>query len=83
VSEYAALAEKNGFEVRLITLFDPPTGLADGVAGMRKWIAMFAGDYLAKAGEANREKVLHKVEETLRPNYFATANGGPTTAGFA
>src|SRR5579863_3944114 len=70
VSEYSTLAERNGFEVRLITLFDRPTGLADGVAGMRNWIKMFGAAYLAKAGEARREEFLTKVEEILRPKLF-------------
>jgi len=70
VSEYAALAEKNGFEVRLITLFDRPTGLADGAAGMRNWILMFGAAYLAKAGDAKREEFIGMVEETLRPQLF-------------
>ena len=70
VSEYAALAERIGFEVRLITLFDRPTEFADSAAGMRNWIAMFGGDYLAKAGDANREKFLSRVEELLRPELF-------------
>ena len=70
VSEYSVLAEKNGFEVRLITLFDRPTGLADGAAGMRNWIVMFGADYLVKAGETKREEFLGKVEEMLRPKLF-------------
>jgi trans-aconitate methyltransferase len=70
VSEYATLAEKNGFEVRFITLFDRPTVLADGAAGLRNWIVMFGGDYLAKAGEAKREEFLSRVEEMLRPKLF-------------
>ena len=70
VSEYSTRAERNGFEVRLITLFDRPTGLADGAAGMRNWILMFAADYLAKAGEARREQFLCRVEEMLRPKLF-------------
>jgi trans-aconitate 2-methyltransferase len=70
VSEYASLAEKNGFEVRFITLFDRPTGLADGTAGMRNWIAMFGADYLEKAEEARREEFLGRVEEILRPKLF-------------
>ena len=70
VSEYAAIAEKSGFEVRFITLFDRPTGLADGAAGMRNWIVMFGADYLARAGEARREKFLGRVEEILRPKLF-------------
>jgi trans-aconitate 2-methyltransferase len=70
VSEYSALAEKNGFEVRFITLFDRPTYLADGAAGLRNWIVMFGGDYLVKAGEAKREEFIREVEEKLRPKLF-------------
>lgn len=70
VSEYSALVERNGFEVRLITLFDRPTGLADGAAGMRNWIVMFGADYLAKAGDPKREEFLRRVEEMLRPKLF-------------
>jgi trans-aconitate methyltransferase len=70
VSEYSMLAERNGFEVRLITLFDRPTGLADGAAGMRNWIIMFGADYLAKVGDARREEFLSRVEEMLRPKLF-------------
>jgi trans-aconitate 2-methyltransferase len=70
VSEYSTLAERNGFEVRFITLFDRPTGLADGSAGMRNWILMFGGDYLAKAGPSRREKFLDRVDEILRPTLF-------------
>jgi trans-aconitate 2-methyltransferase len=70
VGEYATLAERGGFEVRFATLFDRPTGLADGAAGMRNWITMFGGDYLAKAGAARREQFLARVEEILRPTLF-------------
>jgi len=70
VSEYSTVAEKNGFEVRFITLFDRPTVLADGPAGLGNWIVMFAGDYLAKAGEVKREEFLGRVEEMLRPKLF-------------
>lgn len=70
VSEYSTLAERNGFEVRFITLFDRPTGLADGAAGMRNWISMFGAEYLAKAGEASHEKFFGIVEEMLRPKLF-------------
>lgn len=70
VSEYSTLAEKVGFEVRFITLFDRPTGLADGAAGMRNWIFMFGAEYLAKAGEARHEEFLGRVEDILRPKLF-------------
>ena len=70
ISEYSTLAEKNGFEVRLITLFDRPTVLSDGAAGMRNWIMMFGAEYLAKAGGARREEFLDRVEKMLRPKLF-------------
>jgi trans-aconitate methyltransferase len=70
VSEYGSLVEKNGLEVRFITLFDRPTGLADGAAGMRNWITMFGAEYLAKAGDAKREEFLATVEDALRPKLF-------------
>jgi trans-aconitate methyltransferase len=70
VSEYATLLEQNGFEVRLMTLFDRPTGLADGEAGMRNWITMFGGAYLEKAGSARREEFFQRIEGLLRPELF-------------
>ncbi len=70
VAEYAALLEENGFEVRFITLFDRPTGLADGEAGLRNWIAMFCTAYLDGLDAAQRESFLRKVEDTLRPELF-------------
>lgn len=70
VSEYSTLAERSGFEVRFITLFDRPTRLADGASGMRNWVVMFGAEYLAKAGEAKREQFLGRVDEILRPKLF-------------
>jgi trans-aconitate methyltransferase len=70
VSQYATLLEKKGFEVRFITLFDRPTLLADGEAGMRNWITMFCSDYYAKLDPEPRETFLRRVEELLRPELF-------------
>lgn len=70
VSEYATLVERNGLEVRFITLFDRPTALADGAAGMGNWIGMFCAEYLAKTGEARRGEFISKVETMLRPKLF-------------
>jgi trans-aconitate 2-methyltransferase len=70
IGEYATLAERNGFEVRFITLFDRPTGLADGAAGLRNWITMFCADHLGKAGVSRREEFIHRVEDLLRPELF-------------
>lgn len=70
VSEYATLLERNGFEVRFITLFDRPTPLADGEAGLKNWITMFASDFYANLGPESRENFVRRVEELLRPELF-------------
>jgi trans-aconitate 2-methyltransferase len=70
VSDYAALLEANGLEVRFITLFDRPTGLADGDAGMRNWISMFGGAYTSKLDIETRELFFRRVEESLRGDLF-------------
>jgi trans-aconitate methyltransferase len=69
-SEYSRLLDENGLEVRFMRLFDRPTALADGEAGMRNWIAMFGSDYLAKLNPSMREGFLQKVEDRLRPELF-------------
>ncbi|ERN41815.1 trans-aconitate methyltransferase [Rubidibacter lacunae KORDI 51-2] len=43
VGEYASLLEARGFEVELAMLFERPTTLADGEAGLRHWLQMFGG----------------------------------------
>ena len=70
VSEYATLLENNGLEVRLITLFDRPTGLADGAAGLRNWIVMFGSAYLAGLTAEKCETFFQLVETPLRPKLF-------------
>jgi SAM-dependent methyltransferase len=61
VGEYSAVLERNGFEVRLMTLFDRPTPLDGGENGMREWIQTFRGD---------NTRPLEEVEAELRPLLF-------------
>jgi len=70
VSEYASLLEENGLEVRFITLFDRPTPLEDGEAGMRNWITMFGPDSLQKLPPEERDRFFRRVEELLRADLF-------------
>jgi len=70
VGDYATLAEKNGFEVRFIRLFDRPTELADGAAGLRNWIKMFCRAYLERVGASQEEEFIQKAEDLLRPKLF-------------
>jgi trans-aconitate methyltransferase len=70
VSEYSSLLEKHGFEVRTANLFDRLTRLEEGDAGLRHWIAMFRGQLLADASADERETILRRVEDVLRPVLF-------------
>ncbi|WP_336343131.1 methyltransferase domain-containing protein [Halalkalicoccus ordinarius] len=70
VGEYAPRLESAGFEVRYATLFDRPTALDDGEAGLRNWIGMFATEFLEPVSETERDEILDEVEGMLRGRYF-------------
>lgn len=70
VSEYAALLENRGFEVRFMSLFDRPTMLEEGASGLRIWIATFAADFCSQCSPEQRERFLRNVEDRLRPELF-------------
>lgn len=61
IGEYASLLERHGLEVLNAVIFDRPTRLEGGAAGMREWIATFRPD--------NRRPV-EEVEEELSPSLF-------------
>ncbi len=67
ISEYALLLENHGFEVSYAVLFDRPTPLEGGSAGMVNWIEMFAGGFLSGLSQEVRSHVISQVEERLRP----------------
>jgi trans-aconitate methyltransferase len=70
VSQYSALLENQGFEVRFMSLFDRPTPLEAGEAGLRNWIAAFAPDFYSQFDTDEREQFLCVVEQRLRPDLF-------------
>jgi SAM-dependent methyltransferase len=61
VSEYSAVLERTGFEVRMMTLFDRPTPLEGGENGLREWLQTFRGD---------NKRPMEEVEAELRPRLF-------------
>ncbi len=67
IGQYSAILEESGFEVRFATLFDRPTPLEEGEQGLHNWLAMFAARFFANLDEAERERVLERVAEDLRP----------------
>lgn len=70
VAQYAVLLEAEGLEVRQATLFDRPTPLDDGEAGMVNWLSMFAQPCLAAAPNEKHAAVLNAAVEWLRPRLF-------------
>ena len=70
IGEYATLLESHGFRVTYATHFDRPTKLDDGESGLQKWLEVFADNELAGVPAADREQVIQKVEQRLRPDLF-------------
>jgi trans-aconitate methyltransferase len=70
ISQYAALLENQGFEVRSMSLFDRLTPLEDGEGGLRNWISAFAPDFYSQCGPEQRERFLRAVEQRLRTELF-------------
>lgn len=71
VGEYAALLEQEGFAVRYALLFDRPTELQGGEHGLAEWVRMFIKvPFAAVASGAERDAMLHEVEEILRDSLF-------------
>jgi trans-aconitate methyltransferase len=71
LAEYASALEQHGFEVTHATLFDRPTPLDDGTRGLRNWLNMFGGAFVADLPAATRENLLAEIERELRPKLFA------------
>lgn len=70
VGEYSSLLERHGLEVTFAILFDRPTPLEDAGNGMRNWIKMFAGSFLAAVPPERHEEFIQNVEYLLRPKFF-------------
>ena len=70
ISEYSALLEGHGFRVTYAALFDRPTPLDGGEAGLHHWIEMFASDFLIGIPAAKRSDVIRYVENRLRPDLY-------------
>src|SRR5262249_19921475 len=62
VGEYASLLERHGLEVTFAALFDRPTPL-DGPDGLRRWVEMFGGTFLACIPPGRRDEFLARVED--------------------
>lgn len=70
IGEYAALLETHGLEPVYAALFDRPTRLEGGEAGLRTWLALFAGHFFEAVPDERQAAITRLVEERLRPQLF-------------
>jgi len=66
IAEYTGLLEANGFEPGFARLFDRPTVLDGGTAGLRNWVTMFKRPFLDLFPLTTREDFFRRVEDECR-----------------
>ncbi len=70
IGDYATRLEQQKFDVVYAVLFNRPTALSDGDAGLRNWLLMFASRFLSKLSHEQKNIVIHKVEQRLKSSLF-------------
>jgi trans-aconitate methyltransferase len=68
--EYAALLEKQGFEIAALWTFDRPTKLEHPEKGLREWLDMFAGEWFKGVPLSDRSEQIAEIENRLRPALY-------------
>lgn len=66
LAEYGTLLEEHGFEIRYAATFPRFTKLEHPERGLREWIEMFCGSYLALLPAAEHGALFSEIEEALR-----------------
>ncbi len=70
VGEYASLLEQQGLAVTFAALFDRPTTLEEGHAGLAWWMRMFGSAILGNVPPARQSDFLQDLEDRLRPKLW-------------
>jgi trans-aconitate 2-methyltransferase len=70
IAEHATLLERHGLETTSAVLFDRPTLLDGGAAGLSLWLEMFGDSFFAGIPEATRQRIVAIIEARLRPALF-------------
>jgi trans-aconitate 2-methyltransferase len=70
LGEYAVRLEQQGFEVVYAVLFDRPTPLAGGKAGIANWLRMFTSGILSELPPEKQLQLIQTVEKLLYPTLF-------------
>ena len=74
IGTHADVLEAAGFEVRQMRLFDRPTDLDGGAAGLSRWLDVFGDSLFAGLDASEREAVVAAVEDRVRENLFDEAS---------
>lgn len=70
ISDYTTRLEQQGFEVQYAILFDRPTELTAGEAGLANWLEMFAGGMLRALSPDQMQQVVRSIEMQLRESLY-------------
>ena len=70
IGEYASLLESQGFDVTAARLFDRPTPLKGGEAGLAGWYEMFAAPFFEGVTAAQKRDILTYAGFVLRDSLF-------------
>jgi trans-aconitate methyltransferase len=70
IAEYASILEVQGFDVTFATLFDRPTPLEGGEAGLRNWVRMFGATFLGHVDPAQHEAFFATIERHARNTLY-------------
>ncbi|MFZ5652765.1 MAG: hypothetical protein ACOY4I_18180 [Bacillota bacterium] len=74
IGEYGTLLEKQGFWVVYAVHFDRPTLLEGGENGMKHWLDMFAGSFIAGFSQSEKDLLYKKIEDRLKPALYKDGN---------
>ncbi|QQE75823.1 class I SAM-dependent methyltransferase [Brevibacillus composti] len=70
IGAYATLLERQGFTVTMAHLFERPTPLGDGEAGLNHWLQSFCGPFFAGMPSSQIKSACLEIAEVLRPQLF-------------
>jgi trans-aconitate 2-methyltransferase len=74
IAQYTTVLESAGFEIRNALLFDRPTPLDGGRAGLRNWITQFKTPFLAQVPSGKVDQFFSLAEQHAAPT-LATPEG--------
>jgi trans-aconitate methyltransferase len=70
IAQHATLLERHGLETISAVLFDRPTLLDGGKAGLSLWLEMFGDSFFANIPPETRRQIVADIEQRLHPALF-------------